>query len=399
MPIVITKKYLQIWADYLLNYSLGGIKADDIVMVKGEHICWPLLSILQDKIFAAGAIADINLVPPDNDRGKVWGASMAKYGSLTQIQQVPNWQEERYSKMTKYIEVLGAESPELFRNLPGDKLQAIMKADEPLKIIRLSKPWVITLYPTSGLAELEKMSLEEYAAIIVKASIQDPSKLEAGEESIYQVMKRSRKVRIITQSPRRRKNLELQMDISNRNVIKCTGKNNFPDGEVFTSPDANSVEGEIYVDLPVFYSGTTIQGIYLRFQNGIITEYRSQRGMEALSKIIETDAGSHRLGEVALGMNQGIQKVLKHPLFVEKVGGTLHIAIGSSYPECYVNDPTTVKGRKSLKQYITKGIMNKSAQHVDIVTDFRPGGAGRAVYLDGVKLAVKNRQWVVPPQK
>jgi len=399
MPFVITKKNLEIWADYLLNYSLGGIRPDDVVMLKGEHICWPLLSILQDKIFTAGAVADINLVAPDNDRGKVWGAAMAKFGSVEQILRVPKWQEERYNQMTKYIEILGAESPELFRNLPGDKLQAIMKTDEPLKIIRLSKPWVLTLYPTPGFAEIEGMSLKEYAAIIVKASTHDPRQLEAVEENIYQVMKKSRSIRIITQTPQSIKNLELQMDITNRNIIKCTGKNNFPDGEVFTSPDANSIEGEIYVDLPVFYSGTTIQGIYLRFQGGIIKDYHASRGMEALRKIIETDAGSHRLGEVALGMNRGIQKVLKHPLFVEKVGGTLHIAIGSSYPECYVTDPATAEGKKSLEHYLQKGIMNKSAQHVDIVTDFRPGGAGQAVYLDDIKLAVKNRLWVVPPQK
>jgi len=399
MPVSIEKKYLETWANYLLNYSLGGIKSNDIIMLKGEPICWPLLSILQDKIFAAGAIADINLVAPDNDRGKVWGASMAKFGSVPQIQQVPSWLEERYQKMTKYIEILGAESPELFRNLPGEKLQAIMKADEPFKFIRLAKPWVLTLFPTPGFADLEGMSLKEYTAVIVKASTIEPARLEKVEEDIYQAMKRTRLVRILTQPPRSRKNLELQMDISKRNIIKCTGKNNFPDGEVFTSPDANSVEGEIYVDLPVFYSGTTIQGIYLRFEGGIIKEYKATKGMEALSKIIETDPGSHRLGEVALGMNKGIQKVLKHPLFVEKVGGTLHIAIGSSYPESYVTDASSEEGKKSLETFLRKGIMNKSAQHVDIVTDFRPGGAGRAVFLDGIQLKVKNNLWIVPGQK
>jgi len=399
MPVTIGKKYLEIWASYLLNYSLGGIKPDDVVMLKGEHICWPLLSILQDKIFAAGAIADINLVPPDNDRGKVWGASMAKFGSLAQIQQVPAWLQERYQKMTKYIEILGAESPDSFRNLPGEKLQAIMKADEPFKLIRLSKPWVLTLFPTPGFAQLEGMSLKEYTGVIVKASTVDPALLEKVEEDIYQAMRNTRRLRILTQPPRSKGNLELQLDISRRNIIKCTGKNNFPDGEVFTSPDANSVEGEIYVDLPVFYSGSTIQGIYLRFEGGVIKEYQARKGMEALTKIIETDPGSHRLGEVALGMNQGIQKVLKHPLFVEKVGGTLHIAIGSSYPESYVTDPSSEEGKKSLESYLQKGIMNKSAQHVDIVTDFRPGGAGRAVYLDEIQLKIKNNIWIVPLKK
>lgn len=394
MSAVISKNDLETWSNYLLNYSLGGITADDVVMLKGEHICWPLLSTLQDKIFAAGAIADLYLVAPDNDRGRVWGAAMAKYGSIDQIKRVPTWLEERYKKMTKYIEILGAESPELFRNLPDDKLQAIMKADEPFKNIRMSKPWVLTLYPTPGFAKLEGMSLKEYTRIIVKASTVDPQELEAQEEDLYQIMKKSHTIRIITHSPLNRKRLELRMDISDRFIIKCTGKNNFPDGEIFTSPDANSVEGEIYVDLPVFYSGTTIQGIYLRFENGIIQKYQARMGGEVLKKIIETDKGSHRLGEVALGMNKGIQQVLKHPLFVEKVGGTLHIAIGASYPECYVENPSSPDAKKFLNHYQQKGIMNTSAQHVDIVTDFRSGGAGKEVYLDDVRLKVKNRQWI-----
>ncbi len=95
-------------------------------------------------------------------------------------------------------------------------------------------------------------------------------------------------------------------------------------------------------------------------------------------------------------MNNGIEKVLKHPLFVEKVGGTLHIAIGASYPESYVDDPSSDEGKKSADQFKEKGILNRSAQHVDIVTDFRPGGTGRAVYLDNTKLEIKDNIWVVP---
>ncbi|NOX88350.1 MAG: aminopeptidase, partial [Calditrichaeota bacterium] len=103
-----------------------------------------------------------------------------------------------------------------------------------------------------------------------------------------------------------------------------------------------------------------------------------------------------RLGEVALGMNNGIEEVLKHPLFVEKVGGTLHIAIGASYPECFVDDEGSDESKQQLESFYKQGIANKSAQHVDIVTDFRPGGSGQAVYLDDVKLEIKNNIWVVP---
>jgi len=396
MQITIKQNELETWAGYLLDYSLKGINSEDIVMIKGEHITWPLMSVLQDKIISAGGIADLYLVPPDNDRGKVWGASMARYGKIDQINKVPAWVEERYKSMTKYIEILGSEIPALYANLPDETSQAIMRADEPYKMIRLFKPWVLTLFPTQGFADMEGMSLEDYKEFIVKASLIDPRMLNEVEEDIYQLMSKSKVIRIITKHPDLGKEIELQMNIGGRNIVKCTGERNFPDGEVFTSPDANTVEGEIFVDLPVSYMGVTIQGIYLRFINGVIEEYSAKSGEDTLKKIIETDKGSHRLGEVALGMNSSIQKVLKHPLFVEKVGGTLHIAIGASYPECYVTDPGSEQGKKESDDFFDKGILNRSAQHVDIVTDFRTGGVGKAVYLDNTKLEIRDNIWVVP---
>ncbi len=390
MKNIISLDDLNIWADYIINYSLDGLTSDDIVMVKGEKICWPLISVIQDKIFAAGAIADINLIPPDNDRGKVWGSSIARHGSLEQINKVPEWQIDRYNSMTKYIEILGTEDPDLFNGQNDELAQAVMRADEQIKNIRMNKPWVLTLFPTEGFAKMEGLSLEEYTKVIVNASTVNPQLLEDIEEDIYQLMNKSKTFRIQTEHPDNGKLLELTIGIADHNIIKCTGKRNFPDGEVYTSPDANTVEGEIFVDLPVFQGGALIQGIYLKFEGGKIVDYSAKEGNEVLTKIIETDEGSHRLGEVALGMNNGIEKVLKHPLFVEKVGGTLHIAIGASYPNCYNTDA------KSLDEYLADGIMNKSAQHVDIVTDFRPGGVGRAVYLDDIKLEQKDNIWVVP---
>jgi aminopeptidase len=396
MEIRISDKELSTWAGYLLDYSLNGIIPGDIVMIKGEHITWPLISVLQERIIAAGAIADIFIVPPDNDRGKVWGAAMARHGSLKQINSIPAWLKDRYMSMTKYIEVLGSENPDLYADVPAETSQAIIKADEPYKMIRMFKPWVLTLFPTPGFAEMEGMDLEEYTRFIVQASTVDPRQLDQVEEAIYQVMRKSKSIRIQTRHPQSGKEFELKMSIAGRNIIKCTGERNFPDGEVFTSPDAGSVEGEIYVDLPVSYGGVTIEGIFLNFSKGIIRDYSARQGENALKKIVETDEGSHRLGEVALGMNSGIQKVLKHPLFVEKVGGTLHIAIGASYPECFTADPASENGKTEADDYFKRGLLNRSAQHVDIVTDFRPGGAGKAVYLDDIKLEIKDNIWVVP---
>jgi aminopeptidase len=392
----ISKNDLEKWADYLLDYSLGGIEKNDVVMIKGENISWPLISVLQDKIFAAGGIADINIIAPDNDRGKVWGNSIAIHGSLEQINKVPPWHIDRYKAMTKYIEILGVSNPDLFGNGKEELAKEIMKVDAPVKDIRLNKPWVLTLFPTKGFADMEGMTLQEYSDFIVKASTVDSHLLDEVEEDIYQLLKKSSELRIQTIHPKTKKELELKLNIAGRNIIKCTGENNFPDGEVFTSPDANSVEGEIFVDLPVFQGGMDIQRIYLRFEGGVIKEYSAEQGFEALKKIIETDEGSHRLGEVALGMNNGMDKVLKHPLFVEKVGGTLHIAIGQSYPEAYVDDNNSEEGKNKISELTSKGIYNQSAQHVDIVTDFRPGGSGKAVYIDDVKLEIENNIWIVP---
>lgn len=396
MTVKISSRDLETWADCLLNHSVGGVTPDDVVMLKGERIAWPLLSVLQDKVFAAGAVADVCLVPPDNDRGKVWGASIARHGSIAQIGRVPPWHRARYEAMTKYVEVLGAESPERFAGLPQETAAALMRADEPYRSIRLLKPWVITLYPTQGYADLEEMGLEEYAAVIVSASTVDPRLLEAAEEPIWKAMDASRTVRIVTEHPRSGKTLELTMSIGDHKVRKCTGKHNIPDGEVFTSPDARTPEGEIFVDMPVSESGVTVQGIYLRFEGGVIKGYSAERGGDTLAKVIETDPGSHRLGEVAFGMNAGITRALRHPLFAEKVGGTLHIAIGGSYPECYVDDPASADGRARCDDLARQGSLNRSAQHVDIVTDFRGSGTGRAVYLDDTKLEVKSSIWVLP---
>lgn len=396
MPAEIDRKHLERWADYLLDYSLEGITPEDVVMIKGEHVTWPLISVLEDKVFAAGGIADVNLVPPNNDRGRVWSASMARHGTPAQVERVPDWQRERYEAMTKYIEVLGAESPELFAGLPDAMQAAIAKVDDPIRNIRLLKPWVLTLYPTEAFAAMEGMSLDEYSEVILSASLEDPRELEEIERPLAEQMRRSRTIRIETERPADGRRLVLEMSIAGRRIVPCTGKRNFPDGEVFTSPDARSVEGEIFVDKPVFYGGVTIEGVYLRFEGGVIEEYRAERGHDALAKIIETDEGSKRLGEVALGMNAGMKTVLRHPLFVEKVGGTLHIAIGASYPECYVEDPASEEGRRQADALAETGELNRSAQHVDIVTDFRPGGAGRRVLLDDVELAVRDGIWVVP---
>jgi aminopeptidase len=377
---------LETWAAILLDHSIGGVTPEDRVMIKGERICWPLMEVLERRVLEAGGVPDVLLVPPNNDRGRVFSAAMGSHGSAVQAQRVPEWHLARYQSMTKYVEVLGAEDPSRFSRLRPEAAQRVVAADQPFMALRLSKPWVITLFPTPGFAALEGIDLDEYTNFLVRASTVDPRPLKAAEDRIAPLFDDARAMTVVTTHPSGRE-LTLRLDLSPSRAALSYGLRNFPDGEVFTSPDARRTEGEIFVDLPVMYGGRDIRGIHLRFEGGLIVEYSAQEGHEALATIIETDQGSHRLGEVALGMNPGLTRVLKHPLLVEKVGGTLHIAIGSSYDHCY-------KDAAAIAELKAQGVLNVSAQHVDIVSDFRPGGCGRRVLFDDREVVVRDGAWV-----
>ncbi len=136
----ISTEALETWAGFLLDHSLGGITPDDRVMIKGERVCWPLMEILERRVIEAGAVPDVLLVPPNNDRGRVWSAAMARAGSPDQLRRAPEWHRARYESMTKYVEILGAEDPSSFMGLTPEQGQALAEADRPFADIRLSRP-------------------------------------------------------------------------------------------------------------------------------------------------------------------------------------------------------------------------------------------------------------------
>ena len=391
---VVAKSDLETWAGILLDHSLGGIRPEDRVMIKGERIGWPLMEVLERGVVEAGAVPDVLLVPPNNDRGRVWSAGVGRVATPEQLARVPDWHRVRYESFTKYVEVLGAEDTARFSGLEAARAQALLTADRPFTDLRLSKRWVITLYPTPAMAAFEGIEFEEYVRFIVSASVTDPRPLRAAEEKIAPLIRDGRRVTVATEAPDGRE-LTLALDIGPCLPAMSYGLRNVPDGEVYTSPVATATEGEVFLDLPNSHSGNDIRGIFLRFERGGIVEYRAEVGHEHLRGIVETDDGSHRLGEFALGMNPGLTRALKHPLFVEKVGGTVHFAIGASYDHCYVEEPTSEEGKKRIAELAAAGVVNRSAQHVDLVADFRPGGCGRKVAIDGTELVVRDGVWVV----
>jgi aminopeptidase len=385
---------LDLWARLLVTHSIGGVTPEDRVMIKGERIAWPLIERIEREVIAAGGIPDVCIVAPNNERGKVWSAAMGRAGSEEQLTRVPDWQRARYASMTKYIEVLGAELPASYAGLGREAVAALARADRPLADLRLGKRWVITLYPTPAYAEMEGIPLDEYIRFVVDSSTIDPRPLLAAEERLAPLFADGKRMEVVTWHPGEERELVLTMDLSRSIPVLSHGLRNVPDGEVFTSPDASSVEGEIFLDLPVLNGGVDVSGIHLVFESGRIVKFSAREGEAQLAAIVGTDDGSRRLGEVALGMNPSLTRALKHPLFVEKVGGTLHVVIGASYETCFERDPKTPDARARLEELAARGVLNRSAQHVDIVCDFRRRGCGLRVSIDGRPVVVKGGLWV-----
>jgi aminopeptidase len=152
--------------------------------------------------------------------------------------------------------------------------------------------------------------------------------------------------------------------------VNCDGKLNFPDGEVFTGPVEDSVNGTIRFTFPGIYQGQEVEDIFLRFKEGKVIEARAAKGQELLHKLLETDAGASYVGEIAIGTNHQIGRFTKNMLFDEKMGGTIHLAIGLGIPG--------------------SGSKNVSALHWDMLKDMRNGGE---IHADGV-LIYKNGHFV-----
>ena len=156
---------------------------------------------------------------------------------------------------------------------------------------------------------------------------------------------------------------DIKLGIAGRTWIPCAGSHNMPDGEFFTGPVEDSVEGEVSFCFPATYAGREVAGVKLRFEAGKVVDASAERGEEFLNEMLDTDEGARRLGELGIGTNYGIATGTKEILLDEKIGGTVHMAVGASYPET--------------------GGANDSAVHWDMVCDLRQGGV---ITVDGVEL-------------
>jgi aminopeptidase len=358
------------YANTLVNYSLY-VKEKEWILIRGSEIAMPLIKECYREILKAGAYPTILLTPD--------GISeiLLKEGSDDQLSFNSPINLEAYSKADKVLTILGEHNLKSLTNIPSERIALQRRSAAPItrifhnRVANKEMDWTLCLYPTQSGAQEAGMSLEEYENFVFEACLlTTPDPIHAWQEihdhqqTMVDYLNTKKDFHIIA------KDTNLTLSTEKRVWVNSDGHHNFPSGEVFTAPVKESLNGKIRFSFPGIYSGQEIEDISLTFKNGKVSKASAKRGNDLLQALINTDDGSHYAGEFAIGTNYGITKFTKNMLFDEKIGGTIHIALGNSYPEC--------------------GPVNDSLLHWDMLCDMKNCGE---IYADG-KLFYKNGQFL-----
>ena len=228
--------------------------------------------------------------------------------------------------------------------------------------------WVLTAYPTNAAAQDAEMSLAEYADFVYGAQFLDDEDPDASWREfaariarVAEFLSEKNELRVVAEGT------DLTLKVDGRTWLRADGHENFPDGEVFTAPLETSVDGEIRFTYPAVFQGREVDDVRLVFREGVVVEATAARGQDYLEQMIAIDDGARRVGEFAFGLNDAVSSFTRNILFDEKIGGTVHLALGTAYPE--------------------SGGLNRSALHWDMICDLRTGSEvyadGELVYRDG----------------
>jgi aminopeptidase len=232
-------------------------------------------------------------------------------------------------QVNAFIAISAADNSMVMANADPEKMIAHAKVMRPIQDWRVKNTkWVVTRYPTHGGAQEAKMSLEEYEEYVFAACCIDWAAESRKQEKLKKLMDKADRIRI------KASDTDLSFSIAGLPGIKCDGRFNIPDGEVFTAPVKDSVAGYITYNCPTVYQGKEFNGIRLEFANGKIVKASCTGMDEQLNKILDTDDGARYIGEFAIGVNPGIRRPMRNILFDEKIFGSIHFTPGQCYDEC-----------------------------------------------------------------
>ena len=263
----------------------------------------------------------------------------------------------RMKKMDAYIALRGSNNITELSDVPVDKMQLIAKKMRPVTDQRVKKTkWVVLRWPTPSMAQLASMSTEAFENFYFDVCTLDYRKLQPGMKALKTLMEKTDRVEV--KAP----GTDLRFSIKGIPAVICGGDRNIPDGEVFTAPVKDSVQGHITFNAPTIYQSVGFDGIRLEFRDGKIVDAKSNQ-TEKLNKILDSDPGARYIGEFSLAFNPHILEPMRDILFDEKIAGSFHFTPGQAYDEA------------------DNG--NRSQVHWDMVSIQRPDYGGGEIYFDG----------------
>jgi aminopeptidase len=352
---------LEKWADLLVNYSLE-VKPRERVMIRADWLAEPLVKAVYAQVLQAGGYPFIFIDIPETRE------LFFKYANDDQLTHIS---EPMQLAMTTYecmLRIIADENTRALNNVDPLKVKKNAQALRTLQETYMARAasgdlrWSLTAYPTQAYAQDADMSLAAYTEFLYGAVMPDANdpvgywrRISAHQERIIQWLKGKKSVHLLG------KGTDLRLSIDGRVFENCDCKKNVPDGEVFTGPVEDSVEGHVSFSYPTIYQGREVTGVHLEFSKGKVVKASADKNEDFLLKTLDTDEGSRYVGEFAIGTNEGIQQFTRQILFDEKIGGSFHMALGAGYPET--------------------GSRARSAIHWDMICDLRDGGQ---IWVDDV---------------
>jgi aminopeptidase len=354
-------------ARVLVDYSVR-IRPGHLVRLSAPTVAVPLVLEIYRAVLEAGGHPLMRLAPDGADE------VFYRYASPDQLRHIPKVRVLEEETIDAHIGIWANVNTRSLTSADPKRMAARREALRPINdkfLERAAKEelrWVGTQFPTYADAQEADMSLAEWEEFVFAAGMLDREDPVAAWTQMREEL--TRVAGVLTAHDRlelRGKDIDLTVRAKGRKWIVAAGEYNFPDGEIFTGPIEDSVEGRVRFSYPAVYNGRIIEGIELTFERGRVVDARAERGEEFLLTMLDMDAGARMLGEFAFGLNYSIGRFTRNILFDEKIGGTVHMALGAGYPET--------------------GSANKSALHWDMICDLREGGEvrgdGKVIYRDG----------------
>ena len=350
-------------AQILVRYSTR-VQKDDVCVIQSTTAAEVLVQAVYEEVLRAGGLPVMALT---TDGAQAAFYELASDEQLDWVAPTSEWAAEHADVR---IGIMADVNPrELSRADPAKQARS-QKARKPLMETSMRRSaagehrWSLTLFPTHGYASEAGMSLADYEDFFYAACLAtDGDPVTAWQRQSDQVKHLTEWIQGKAEVRIQAEGTDITLGVAERRWIPCVGEFNMPDGEFFTGPVEDSVNGEVAFSFPASYGGRTVSGVRFRFENGKVVDASAEQGEDFLLEMLDTDDGARRLGELGIGTNFGIATGTKEILLDEKIGGTVHMAIGMSYPE--------------------SGGVNDSAVHWDMVCDLRHGGS---ITVDGVEL-------------